>query len=90
MSSIYLGDTRFLKPFDCPETAGFSARWERWLRAFELFAKGGGVQNVNQKKALFLYTAGLDVQDIYFMLNEEGGSDNDQKATATLNKYFKP
>ena len=90
MSSIYLGDTRFLKPFDCPETAGISARWERWLRAFELFAKGRGVQNVNQKKVLFLYTAGLDVQDIYFMLNEEGGSDNDQKATATLNKYFKP
>ena len=90
MSSIYLGDTRFLKPFDCPEIAGISARWERWLRAFELFAKGRGVQNVNQKKALFLYTAGLDVQDIYFMLNEEGGSDNDQKATATLNKYFKP
>ena len=90
MSSIYLGDTWFLKPFDCPETAGISARWERWLRAFELFAKGRGVQNVNQKKALLLYTAGLDVQDIYFMLNEEGGSDNDQKATATLNKYFKP
>ena len=88
MSSVYLSDTQFLKPFDCPETAGISARWERWLRAFELFAKGRGVQNVNQKKALLLYTAGLDVQDIYFMLNEEGGSDNDQKAT--LNKYFKP
>ena len=29
MSSVYLSDTQFLKPFDCPETAGISARWER-------------------------------------------------------------
>ena len=33
---------------------------------------------------------GLDVQDIYFTLEEEGGLDNYQKATVTLNKYLKP
>ena len=49
-----------LKPFDCSETAGISARWERWLRAFELFATGKGVKNVDQKKALLLHTAGLN------------------------------
>jgi len=32
----------------------------------------------------------VDVQDIYFTLEEEGGSDNYRKATVTLNKYFKP
>ena len=90
MSTIYLSDTQVLKPFDCSETAGISARWERWLRAFELFATGKGVKNADQRKALLLHTAGLDVQDIYFTLEEEGGSDNYRKATATLNKYFKP
>ena len=79
-----------LKPFDCSETAGISARWERWLRASELFATGKGVKNVDQKKALLLHTAGLNMQDIYFTFTEEGGSDSYQKAKATLNKYFKP
>ena len=71
MASRFLNDTPGLKPFDCSETAGISTRWERWLRAFELFATGKGVKNADQKKALLLHTAGLDVQDIYFTLNEE-------------------
>ena len=55
-----------------------------------LFAMGTGVKNADQKKALLLHTAGFrDVQDIYFTLEEERGSDNYRKATATLNKYFK-
>ena len=82
---MYLSDTQVLKPFDCSETAGISSRWERWLQAFELFATGKGVKNADQKKALLLHTAGLDDQDIYFTLKEEGGSDNYRKATATLN-----
>ena len=90
MSTVYLSNTQVLKPFDCSETAGISARWERWLQAFELFATGKGVKNADQKKVLLLHTAGLDVQDIFFTLEEEGGSDNYRKATATLNKYFKP
>ncbi|KAL9986226.1 hypothetical protein ACROYT_G000337 [Oculina patagonica] len=90
MASVFLSDTQGLKPFDCTETAGISARWERWLRAFELYAAGKGVKNVDQKKALLLHTAGLSVQDIYFTLNEEGGTDSYQKVKATLNKYFKP
>ena len=90
MASVYLSDAHGLKPFDCSETAGISARWERWLRAFELFATGKGVKNVDQKKALLLHTAGLNVQDIYFTLTEEGGSDSYPQAKATLYKYFKP
>ena len=55
-----------------------------------MFATGKGVKSVDQKKALLLHTAGLNVQDIYFTLTEEGGSDSYQKVKATLNKYFKP
>ena len=70
MASVYLSDAQGLKPFDCSETAGISARWERWPRAFELFATEKGVKNVDQKKALLLHTAGLNVQDIYFTLTK--------------------
>ena len=56
---------------------------------FELLT-GKGVKNVDRKKALLLHITGLNVQDIYFTLTEEGGSDSYQKAKATLNKYFKP
>ena len=44
MASVYLSNAHGLKPFVCPETAGISAPWERWLRAFELFATGKGVK----------------------------------------------
>ena len=37
-----------------------------------------------------LHTAELNLQDIYFTLTEEGGSDSYDKVKATLNKYVKP
>ena len=89
MASVYLSDAQGLKPFDCSETAGISAGKDGF-ELFELFATGKGVKNVDQKKALLLLTAGLNVQDIYLTSTEEGGSDIYQKAKATLNKYFKP
>ena len=53
---------------------------------FELLT-GKVVKKVDWKKALLLHITGLNVQDIYFTLTEEGGSDSYQKAKATLNKY---
>ena len=90
MSSVFLRDVGGLAPFDCSDTAGISARWERWLRAFELFADGKGVKHADQKKALMLHTAGLSVQDIFFTLDEGTGENNYLKAKDALDKYFKP
>ena len=90
MSSVFLRDVGGLAPFDCSDTAGMSARWERWLRAFELFADGKGVKHADQKKALMLHTAGLSVQDIFFTLDEGTGENNYLKAKDALDKYFKP
>ena len=53
-ASVYLSDAQGLKPFYYSETAGISVRWERWLRAFELFSAGKVVRNVDPKKALLL------------------------------------
>ena len=90
MSSVFLRDVGGLAPFDCSDTAGISARWERWLRAFELFADGKGIKHADQKKALMLHTAGLSVQDIFFTLDEGTGENNYLKAKDALDKYFKP
>ena len=59
MSCVFLRDVGGLAPFDCSDTTGIPARWERWLRAFELFADGKGFKHADQKKALMLHTAGL-------------------------------
>jgi hypothetical protein len=78
-----------LGPFDCSDSSGIAAKWERWLRAFELFGKG--ITNHGQKKALFLHTAGMSVQDIFFTLPEETeGTNVFVKAISALNKHFKP
>ena len=90
MSSVFLRDVGGLAPFDCSDMAGISARWERWLRAFELFTDGKGVKHADQKKALMLHTAGLSVQDIFFTLDEGTGENNYLKAKDVLDKYFKP
>ncbi|CAC5412905.1 unnamed protein product [Mytilus coruscus] len=50
------------------ELNSMGPQWNRWKRAFELFAMGKGVVEPEQKKALFLHTAGFSVQDIYFTL----------------------
>lgn len=62
--------------------------WQRWHRSFELYATGKGVTDEKQKKALLLHCAGLDVQDIYFTLEEEEGDDEYQKTVKTLKKHF--
>ena len=88
----FLSELVGLEPFDCTESAGLAARWERWLPAFELFATGKGVTDMEQKKALLLHTAGMSVQDIYFTLTEETDDDASvyDLTTRALNNYFKP
>ena len=90
MAAKLLTDVHGLGPFDCSDSSGIAARWERWLRAFELFAEGKGITNHGQKKALLLHTAGMSVQDIFFTLPEETeGTNVFVKAISVLNKHFK-
>ena len=79
-----------LAPFDSSDTTGISARRERWLGAFKLFADGKGVKHADQKKAFMLHTAGLLFQDIFFTLDEGTAKNNCLKGKDALNKYFKP
>ena len=91
MAARYLTDVQLLEALYCTDSSGIAARWERWLRAFELFVEGKGITNHGQKKALLLHTAGMNVQDIFFTLPEETeGTNSYVKAVNALNKHFKP
>lgn len=85
-----------LKPFNPNiEMHNIGTRWTRWVRSFTLFVTGKGIADPEQKKALLLHTAGVDVQDVYFSLpnidREPEGTDTVYDVTlAILNDHFKP
>lgn len=91
MWNVKLTNIGLLQSFDCTDTTSLGPCWTRWVRAFDLYADGKGVKNVEQQKALLLHTAGLAVQDIFFTLELEGAGENAYDRTVvTLNLYFKP
>ena len=58
-------------------------------KAFELYVLGKGIINI-QKHGLFLHTASLEVQDVYFTLAPDG-EDRDYPTTPkVLDDYFIP
>ena len=88
-----------LPPFDCSgDPTSVGPRWKRWKKAFQFYIDGKGVQNNGQKRALFLHSAGMDVQDIFETVNNvpfepafEGDMDNAYKqAVRNLDSYFAP
>ena len=88
LSSSDVNQVKLFNPHGDPSNVGIA--WQRWLRGFELYAAGRGVKNADQKRALLLHCAGTEVQNIFFSLKEEEGSDAYEKATKTLSKHFQP
>ena len=72
------------------EPHSLSQRWKRWKRAFNLYVTGKGVSDDGQKKALFLYAAGMDIQAIYFTLAADAESDTFEATVKVLDYYFVP
>ncbi|XP_063412611.1 uncharacterized protein K02A2.6-like [Mytilus trossulus] len=68
-------------------------RWTRWLRSFNLYATGKGVVEAQQKKALLLHSAGMEVQDVYYTLVERDPGEHETVYEVTveiLNNHFTP
>ncbi|CAG2236573.1 unnamed protein product [Mytilus edulis] len=68
-------------------------RWTRWLRSFNLYATGKGVVEAQQKKALLLHSAGMEVQDVYYTLVERDPGEHEtvyEVAVEILNNHFTP
>ena len=68
MKPVEIGGIAKFDPNGDINNVGF--RWTKWLRGFRLYSLGKGVKDPDQLKALLLHSAGNEVQDIYFTLEE--------------------
>ncbi|XP_064091617.1 uncharacterized protein LOC135205183 [Macrobrachium nipponense] len=71
---------------DDPKSVG--TRWKKWIGSFQIYLEALGKINEKQQKALFLHTAGLEVQEVFNTLNLTG--DSLQDAIEGLTNYFAP
>ena len=84
-------DVKALPTFEPGDPTNLSARWKRWIKAFELYAAGKGVTDAAQKKALLLHSAGMETQDIFFTLTLPDGDGSEyDKAKKALSDHFTP
>ena len=90
MDSVLLPDVTGIPNCNVSEATGIAERWKRWLRALELYSTGKGVTDNNQKYALLLHTADMDVQDIFCTLPDGAGNDKYERAVSALDTYFNP
>ena len=85
-----------LPTFDCTgNITNVGPRWKRWKKAFQFYIVGKGIVQAEQKEALLLHSAGMEVQDIFDTLAEvaagEGEADDVYKAALRkLDAYFTP
>ena len=80
-----------LAPFDpLSDPTSLGPRWKAWRRYFEMYITALGVTDATQKRALLLYQAGQDTQDIFDTLADTGEANNYKKAMDKLDEYFTP
>jgi len=82
-------DVNPLPPFDpVGDPTSLSQRWKSWKRRFETYLVALDVKDDKQKRALLLYQAGQETQEIFDTLTETG--ENYETALAKLDEYFLP
>ena len=76
-------------PVSDPSSLG--QRWTQWKRRFETYILAVNVTNDAQKRALLLYQAGAETQELYDTLPVDEGEAQDYATTiAKLDAYFLP
>ena len=76
-------------PVSDPSSLG--QRWTQWKRRFEIYILAVNVTNDAQKRALLLYQAGAETQQLYDTLPVAEGEAQDYATTiAKLDAYFLP
>lgn len=84
-------DIHLLRPFDpLSEPNLVGQRWKIWKRRFETYIAGVGITDANQKRALLLYQAGQETQDIFDKLADTGEANDNKKTIKKLDAYFTP
>ena len=78
-----------LPPFDpLHEPSSLSQRWKSWTKRFQTYVAAMNITDDRQKRALLLYQAGPETQEIFETLTDTG---DDYKTTQEkLDAYFSP
>ena len=87
---------RSIKSFDPHgDPSNVKRRWQRWLKSFGSYVDSKGLiiqadsaDNKVERRALLLYSAGEDVQEILETLADTGAATDYAKAEKALNTYF--
>ena len=78
-----------LPPFDpVGNPTSIGQRWKTWTKCFETYIIALDIKDDKQKRALFLYQAGQETQEIFDMLTDTG--DDYKTAKEKLYNYFLP
>ena len=70
--------------------ASVATRWTTWLSDFEMFLLASGITDTKHQRALFLYTAGPRVREIFKQISNNGDDNNFKTAKEKLTEYFQP
>ena len=70
------------------DRSSLSEQWKAWTKWFETYLVATNITDEGQKRAMLLYQAGPDTQDIFDTLTETGT--DYATAKAKLNEYFSP
>jgi len=84
-------DLPLLAHFDpVSDPASIGQRWKAWKRRFTTYLSAMAITDDTQKRALLLYQAGTETQDIFETLPDRGDAKDFAKAMETLDTYFSP
>ena len=72
------------------EPSTTALRWERWLQRFEGAMVGFGITNNTRKRALLLFYAGEEVENIFNTLENTGNANDYDTAKTKLTEHFTP
>ena len=75
-------------PLTSPTT--LSQRWSVWKKRFETYLAALNITDKSQKRALLLYQAGQETQEIFETFQDRGEPDDYDRAISKLDAYFSP
>ena len=81
-------DLPAILPFSVTETSSLAQRWDKWTKSLDYYIRASGISDQKQKRAILLYLAGAEVQEIFETLPETG--DDYKTALEKLTEYFNP
>ena len=78
-----------LPPFDpLNDPSSLSQRWKSWTKRFKTYVAALNITDDKQQRALLLYQAGPETQEIFETLTETG--EDYKTAQEKLDAYFSP